>query len=157
MLQEPKTSPFAYGLAAVLAVVGWFILRPTPPAPPASPPVAARSAPSGPMGTTLTESSDQDILDAFATALARAGLPPMRSPRDVFAVLLTTRPPPIPSDADAAAFAAAIQRRRDAIEGALVAASVFLNQEQLVVFRAVLERDLAALIARGAAAKPGSK
>jgi hypothetical protein len=152
MLQEPKTSPFAYGLAAVLAVVGWFLLRPAPkPAPPAPPPAAV---PPTPPGTAFTEANDQEILEILAAALARAGQPPMRSPRDVLASLLATRPPPIPAGANRTTFDAAIQRRRDGIEGILAGTSAYLDPGQLAVFRTVLERDLATLAAQRARARP---
>lgn len=169
MIEEPKTSPFAYVLGAVLVAglvaVGYFMYRDSKPtvtstgaegkgsvvisptgATPASGQVGGAIAPSAGAITQLPAPNPDEtaVLSGFAVALARAGQPSIeRQVADLLAVLQLNRPEPIPLNPTAAQRAAAQSARNDRIEGILMGSSVFLNPRQLEIYRGELNRGLA--------------
>jgi hypothetical protein len=162
MIEEPKSSRFAYILGAVLIVgmvaIGYWVKRsPGPAAPPSKQSVLVTpdSVQSGaiPAGNITTlpppKADEAAVLASFATALRTAGQPGIEKQLpDLLAVLQFTPADPLPANPTPAQLQAAAQAHKDRIEGILAGSMLFLNEKQLEIYRAELNRVLKA---------PGSK
>jgi hypothetical protein len=164
MIEEPKSSPFAYILGAVLIVgmvaIGFWVKRtPGSPASTGGGGAIVSPTPNGGVKVTTPDGApasnvkfvalpsatpeETALLTSFVTALARAGEPPIPEKLgDLLAVLKFTPAEPLPANPTPAQLQAATTAHNDRIEGILIASSVFLTPKQLEIYRGELTRGL---------------